>query len=221
MTKESIGNSKVLYAGCITNPSSALVLLHGRGATAESIMALASHLVIPKQCVVIAPQAIGNTWYPHRFLESQETNEPYLSIALGTIDVVFSHLHDHYQLDTDRVVLAGFSQGACVVSEYLKQRPRRYGGAAIMSGGLIGSDVEASLLVGNDSSLRHTPVYIGCDINDAHIPVARVLLTEKIVRHLGADVAVHLYEDLGHVVHADAFDFLSQCMQLLERVEAT
>lgn len=187
----------------------ALILVHGRGGSGEQMRAwLLEHMALPPELEVRAPQAPGGTWYPTRFIEPKAANEPHLSNALAVLEGVVRELDESDRISPEQVLFFGFSQGACLVSEYLKQDPRRYGGAIIASGGVIGSDEEA-LAPGGAGSLAETPVYLGCDRADAHIPESRVLTTEQILEKLGADVDMRLYEDLGHTVHPDALTFLS------------
>lgn len=186
----------------------ALILVHGRGATANGIREFVTgHVTLPDDLLIRAPQAPENVWYPLRFIEPKEKNEPHLSNSLGVLDGLVSDLEKE-GIPPEQVVFFGFSQGACLISEYLKQNPRRYGGAIIASGGVIGTDAEA-LAPGGAGSLANTPVYIGCDRADSHIPESRVVITEQILKKLGVDVEMHLYDALGHAVHPDAFAFLS------------
>lgn len=186
----------------------ALILVHGRGATAEGIRSfVTSHVSIPDDVLIFAPQAPGNAWYPHRFIEPKAANEPHLSLSLDTLDALVTEAQDQ-GIEPGHVTFFGFSQGACLISEYFKQNPRRYGGAVIASGGVIGTDEEAQA-PGGTGSLAGTPVYLGCDHNDAHIPESRVTLTERVLSEKGAEVEMHLYNGLGHAVHPDALAFLS------------
>lgn len=173
---------------------------------------LASRIELPDDLLVHAPQAPGGAWYPLRFLEPKEMNEPYLSDSLATLDEIVRELDEKEGILPEQIIFFGFSQGACLISEYLKQNPRQYGGAIIASGGVIGTDNEA-LALGGTGSLAKTPVYLGCDHNDPHIPEARVITTEQILGKLGAHVDMHLYDSLGHAVHPDALVFLAARLQ--------
>ncbi len=216
MIKEIINNIPIVRNDCATNPSTALILMHGRGANAEGIMSLLSHLEMPERCIVIAPKADNHTWYPNRFIAPQADNEPYLSKSLEVVSSLLLHLKSVYQLDTTHIILVGFSQGACLVAEYVKHQPRRYGGVVIMSGGVIGTDAEAAAVSLDEQSLNGTPIYIGCDKNDFHIPVERVLLTDNIMQKLGADTHLYIYENFGHAIHSDAISFLSARLQVID-----
>lgn len=206
---QTIFGGYTLHSFGSSAPDCVLLLLHGRGATAQSIMRLTERLGLPESCLVVAPQAPNNTWYPQRFMVAQSENEPYLSNAITMVDDVISNLEKTLQLTSKEVFLAGFSQGGCLVSEYLKQHPRQYRGAAIMSGGLIGTDEEVGSIV-SDSQLSQTPVYLGCDKVDDHIPANRVIVTGDVLTKLGATVSLRLYENIGHTVHPEAFEFISK-----------
>ncbi len=187
----------------------ALILVHGRGGSGEQMRAwLLEHVALPDDILVHAPQAPQSTWYPMRFVEPKEKNEPHLSNSLAVLGGLVRELDENEGISPEQILLFGFSQGACLIAEYLKQNPRRYGGAIIASGGVIGTDAEA-LAPGGPGSLAKTPVYLGCDRTDSHIPESRVVTTEQILNELGADVEKHLYDGLGHAVHPDALGFLS------------
>jgi predicted esterase len=162
----------------------------------------------------LAPEAPGQTWYPYRFVVPQEDNEPALTAALETIRQTIAYVEDTFSLDTSQIFLAGFSQGACLVAEYLKRMPTHYQGVAIMSGGLIGTDEEVmSILV--SGSLTQTPIYIGCDIADSYIPLERVRQTVTVLEQLGGAVSLHEYVGLGHTIHPDAPAFIIKRLSAL------
>ncbi len=187
----------------------ALILVHGRGGSGEQMRAwLTGQMALPDDLLVRAPQAPHNTWYPHRFIEPKAANEPHLANSLAVLGTLVRELDEKEGISPEQILFFGFSQGACLISEYLKQNPRRYGGAIIASGGVIGTDEEA-LTPGGAGSLAKTPVYLGCDRADSHIPESRVITTEQIFKKLGTDVDMHLYDGLGHAVHPDALAFLS------------
>lgn len=176
----------------------AVVLVHGRGATAEGILGLANEL--DREAVAYrAPQAAGQTWYPNSFLAPVATNEPGRSSGLERINDLVAEAAAA-GLPTERTILAGFSQGACLASEYVARHPRRYGGLAALSGGLIGASVEKTAYQGD---LAGTPALLGCSPDDPHIPAARVHETAAVLEELGASVDTRLYEGLGHAVNDD------------------
>jgi phospholipase/carboxylesterase len=117
--------------------SGAVILLHGRGGSAEDILPLATDPYLP-QLVYLAPQAAGNSWYPNSFLAPRGQNEPWLTSALGKVETTVQMAIDA-GISADRIVIAGFSQGACLATEFVASRPQRYAGLIAFSGGLIGS----------------------------------------------------------------------------------
>lgn len=176
----------------------AVVLVHGRGATAASILELAGEFD-HEGIAYLAPQAARRTWYPNSFLAPVETNEPGRSSGLARIDELVTDA-TAAGLPIERVVLCGFSQGACLVSEYVARTPRRYGGLAALSGGLIGESIDPGEY---DGDLEGTPAFLGCSDVDPHIPVERVRETTAVLDELGATVDERLYEGMGHTVNDD------------------
>jgi predicted esterase len=179
----------------------ALVMVHGRGATAADILTFAGELARPG-VAVLAPQAAGNTWYPASFLAPLAANEPDLSSALALLDAVVAQVAAA-GVPTERTVLLGFSQGACLVLDYAARHARRYGGLVGWSGGLIGPDDAPRDYAG---SLAGTPVFLGCSAADPYIPEARVALTASVLRRLGGAVIERIYPGLGHTVNQDELD---------------
>ncbi|CAN5776997.1 dienelactone hydrolase family protein [soil metagenome] len=173
-------------------------MVHGRGGSAEDILPLTREVGAPG-FAYLAPQAAGHTWYPYSFLMPVEQNEPYLSSALATIDRVLGQVAEA-GIPAGRTVLLGFSQGACLASEFVARNARCYGGLIVFSGGLIGSDVAARDYPG---SLDGTPVFIGCSDVDAHIPEKRVRETAAVFEHLGGDVDMRIYPGMGHNINQD------------------
>jgi predicted esterase len=185
----------------------AMVMIHGRGATAESILSLADELAQP-DFAYLAPQAAGNTWYPNRFLAPIASNEPYLSSALAMINEVLERLSEA-GISPEQAILLGFSQGACLALEFAARHARRYGGVAGLSGGLIGPDETARDYPG---SLADTPVFLGCSDVDFHIPKERVLHSADVFRGLGGEVTVKLYPNVGHTINQDELEAVRHMM---------
>lgn len=188
-----------------------MILLHGRGATAQSILSLADHLQHP-DFVYLAPQAAGNQWYPNRFMTPLADNEPYLSAALAVVDELVEQL-GQAKIPPEKIVLAGFSQGACLALEYAGRNARRYGGVVGFSGGLIGPP---GTIWEFDGSLDDTPVFLGCSDVDFHIPAFRVEETAEALRRLGGDVTMRLYPGMEHTVVEDELVF---ARGMIERVK--
>ncbi len=157
-----------------------MVLLHGRGASARDILMLASAFE-REEVAYLAPQAAGAEWYPLRFIEPTARNEPHLSAALAVVDDLVADIAAA-GLPAERTVILGFSQGACLATEYAARRPRRYGGVVGLSGGLFGSDGE---ITAHSGDLQGTPVILGCSDTDAHIPLKRVEATASVLSALG------------------------------------
>lgn len=190
----------------------ALVMVHGRGAIAESILGLLAELV-SDDLHVVAPQADSNTWYPYSFLEDISSNEPYISSALATMDEVTERII-HAGIPAERICFLGFSQGACLASEYVARRPRRYGGLFALSGGLIGPPGTPRDYPG---SLSGTPAFFGCSDQDIHIPKERVTESAETLESMGAEVTCRLYPGMGHRVDKDEIDFINQILQNVGR----
>lgn len=191
--------------------SAAMILLHGRGATAGGILSLAAELAHPG-FAFLAPQASGNTWYPYSFLAPIEQNEPYLSAALDTVAALLERLAGA-GLPAGRTILLGFSQGACLALEFAARHARRYGGLAGLSGGLIGPEGTPRDYPG---SLAGTPVFLGCSDVDPHIPRERVLESARVLERLGGRVTHRLYPGMGHGVNQDELDEVRSMMAGLE-----
>jgi len=192
----------------IGSAPAAMLMVHGRGATADDILTIAHQLAQPG-FAYFAPQAAGNTWYPNRFLVPLEDNEPWLSSALKFVGEVFSDIVNA-GIPAERVILLGFSQGACLALEYTARKARRYGGLVGLSGALIGPDDTARDYPG---SLDGTPVFLGCSDVDFHVPKERVDQTADVLRKLGGQVTERLYPDMGHTVNQDEIDFVRGMMQ--------
>jgi predicted esterase len=188
----------------------ALLMVHGRGASAQDILSLAMEVDQPG-FAYLAPQATGGAWYPYSFLEPVERNEPWLSSALSQLDQLARHI-ERAGVPPERVILIGFSQGACLALEFAARNSRRYGGLVGFSGGLIGAQIDHSRYNGN---LEGTPVFLGCSDVDPHIPEQRVKETAKVLQQLGGEVNTKIYPGLGHTVNQDELDHLSEMMDKL------
>jgi phospholipase/carboxylesterase len=186
------------FGAPLARAKGAVVMLHGRGATADSMLSLAEVFAYPDMAY-LAPQAPGNTWYPHSFLAPLEQNEPALSRALATVDAVVVGVLDQ-GFDAGRVVLLGFSQGGCLVLEYSARHARRYGAVIGLSAGLIGPDGTPRDYAG---SLAGTPVFLGCSDADWHIPLRRVQESTRVLGGLGAEVTERIYRGMGHTINDD------------------
>ncbi len=193
----------VIHTGAkLEDAHAAMILVHGRGASAQSILGLSQELY-HESIAYLAPQAAGHTWYPYSFLAPVAQNEPGITSGLRAIgDLVNLILAGGIPLE--RIILGGFSQGACLTSEYAVRNPKRYGGLLIFSGGVIGP---LGMPLSAEGSLAGTPVFIGCSEADAHIPVERVHETAEIFTQMGADVTKSIYPaEMGHTIIPDEID---------------
>lgn len=198
------GVQPIRFAGEPLNSAQVAVLMvHGRGARAEDILTLAPPLEMPG-VAFLAPQAAGNVWYPNRFMESIESNEPWLSSALAFVGRVIGTIAEA-GIPAERTLLLGFSQGACLILEYAARNAQRYGGLAGLSGGLIGPDGTPRDYPG---SLDGTPVFLGCSDVDFHIPKERVDTSADVFRRLGGEVTERLYPNMDHMVNEDEIEFV-------------
>ena len=182
----------------LAEAKAAMILVHGRGATAPSILELAEALPHP-DIAYLAPQAAGNVWYPYSFLAPINQNEPYLSSALQALADVLAQIHAA-GIANDRIIIGGFSQGACLASEFVARNAARYGGLLVFSGGLIGPPGTPRDYAGD---LAGMPAFLGCSNVDAHIPEARVHETATVLRAMGAQVNEQIYADMGHTIIQD------------------
>lgn len=176
----------------------AMVIAHGRGATANGIITLSGDLDIPG-VTYLAPQAAGRTWYPHSFTAPVNENEPSFSSGLALVDSLVDRVLET-ELTPANLVLCGFSQGACLIGEYAARNTRDYGGIALLSGGLVGPDGTEFVYEG---SLKNVPVFIGCSDDDPHIPLKRVEETAMVFEALGAAVDKRIYSGMGHGINED------------------
>lgn len=197
----------VLSAGVpLDQAKAAMIMLHQRGATAESILSLMDYLP-QSDFAYLAPQAAGYTWYPYSFLAPVEQNEPYLSSALAAVDEVVQQVIAA-GIPSERIILLGFSQGACLALEYAARHPQLYGGIIGFSGGLIGSVLRSDI----SGSFEQTPVFLGCSDMDSHVPAVRVNESAAVFQRLNADVTKRFYPQMGHTINQDELTFTENLM---------
>ncbi len=204
-------NQPVRFAGMdLSQARGAMVMLHGRGATAESILTLVPALGAA-DFAYLAPQAGGNSWWPQSFLAPIPQNEPGISSAMQAVEDVLARV-EAAGVPADRTILLGFSQGACLAAEFAARHARRYGGVAGLSGGLIGPNGTPRDYAG---SLDGTPVFLGCSDVDSHIPAERVRLSAEVLERLGGEVTMRLYPGMGHTIIEDELDAVRTMMALV------
>ncbi|NID11741.1 alpha/beta hydrolase [Fibrivirga algicola] len=182
-----------------------MVMVHGRVGSARDILSLSQYLK-GDDMAFVAPQATDSTWYPYSFLQPTERNEPYLSSALTTLEMIRARLQADYNVKLPQLYWLGFSQGACLTLEFLARNPAVYGGIFGLSGGVIGPDTTPRDYPG---TFGGTPVVLGCSDPDAHIPKARVLETEAIYTRMGATVQTRIYKNGGHTINEDELSLVN------------
>lgn len=201
-------NGAVYHAGTpLEEAKAAVVMVHGRGATAESILQLANEFGV-EGVAYLAPQATNYTWYPQSFLAPIEANEPGISSGIQAVLDVVKHIEEA-GIPTEKIMLLGFSQGACLSLEFAARNARRYGGVFGLSGGLIGPDGTSRDYTG---SLEDTPVFLGCSDIDSHIPLQRVKHSTEVLQELGGDVTERIYPGMGHTINQDEIAFVKEIM---------
>lgn len=206
-------NQPIEIAGVpLEQAEAAMVMIHGRGATAASILTLADAFNAP-DVAYLAPQAAGNAWYPQRFIEPVARNEPWLTSALAVVGQVVARIAAA-GISAERTLLLGFSQGACLALEFAARNPHRYGGVLGLSGALIENGNQPRSYEG---SLAGTPIFLGCSTTDFHIPRERVEHSADVLRSLGADVTLKLYPNMEHTVIPDEIVYVQRIIDGVNR----
>ncbi len=180
--------------------SKAMILLHGRGSTAENILSL-GNVFCDESFYIAAPQAANQTWYPHSFLVEESLNEPWLSSAVEVVKRLIDETSKH--IPRERIYIMGFSQGACLALEVTARFAAKYGGVAAFSGGLIGKSIDEKKYHGD---FEKTKVFIGVSDHDPHIPLERTEESKRILEKFGAEVTLKVYRGTDHTVRQDEID---------------
>lgn len=190
--------ARIVRAGKdLSEARGALVLLHGRGGSAQDILGLGAALNL-EDIALLAPQAAGHTWYPYSFLAPREQNEPNLSSALETVARTVA-LATEAGIPAERIAIAGFSQGACLTTEFAARHPKRYAALLAFTGGLIGDALDAEY----PGDLAGTPTLLSSGDPDPHVPWSRVEESAKILSGMGAKVTMQRDPGRPHTVTAD------------------
>ena len=193
---------KIIIAGKkITEAKKALVMIHGRGGTAEDILSLAAHLAV-KDFALLAPQATNNSWYPLSFLAKPADNEPWLSSALDILHATVAEIEES-GIAKENIYFLGFSQGACLTLEFVTRNATAYGGVVAFTGGLIGDKIYSGNYKGDFAG---TPVFTGTSNPDPHVPVERVYASSNILRQMNAVVTEKVYDNMGHTITMDEIE---------------
>jgi predicted esterase len=189
----------IVQAGQRLGTSPAVVIMvHGRNAAPENILDLVPHLARPN-VTYLAPAAGGRTWYPYSFMAEIATNEPGLSSALRMLEGLVARV-EQAGVPKSRIVMLGFSQGACLTSEFAVRHAARFGGFAIFTGGAIGP---AGTTWNYPGTFAGTPIFMGCSDRDMHVPESRVRETAAMFTRMGANVDTRIYPGMGHLVNDD------------------
>jgi phospholipase/carboxylesterase len=179
----------------LAGAAAAIVLLHGRGASAEDILGLAGEMY-DERFAYLAPQAADHRWYPFSFMAPIAENEPWLSSALAKVGAVVE-LAVNAGIPLERIFVCGFSQGACLATEYIARHPARYGGLVAFTGGLIGP---AGADLHHAGDLAEMPALFSSGDPDPHVPWSRVLESAKQFTAMGAEVETKRHADRPHTV---------------------
>lgn len=200
-------NKVLAYGRPLAEAKTAMLMMHGRGASAEDILTIADALAVD-DIAYIAPQAVGNVWYPVPYSQPVAKNEPQLTNTFGLMTQLLERIRAA-GVAPERTFLLGFSQGACLSMEYaarhLANQPQRFGGVFALSGVLIENGDQPRDYSG---SLISTPVFVGCSDVDTFFPVERVHRSVQVLQGLGAQVTERIYPGMGHTVNDDELDFV-------------
>ncbi len=179
----------------------AMIMVHGRGGTPHSILEIAKLLPV-QNFALLAPAANMSTWYPNSFMAPTDSNEPGLSTGLEVIREIVQDALDA-GIPRENLYFLGFSQGACLTSEFLARHAGRYGGAFILSGGVIGPEVDRSRYQGDFDGM---PILMGCSDVDSHVPLHRVNESQQVFEEMGADVDKRIYPNAPHSIFKDEIE---------------
>ena len=199
----------------LEDASKVLIMIHGRGASAEDILTLADHFEV-NDFALIAPQATNHTWYPYSFLAPPSENEPWLSSALSLLKDILNELIAK-GVRSENIFFLGFSQGACLTLEFVTRNAEKYGGIAAFTGGLIGDKINPENYSGDFSG---TPVFIGSSDPDPHVPVGRVNESAEILEKMNALVTKKIYKNMGHNINQDELSTVNKMIFAKEALQS-
>ena len=189
----------------LAKDSKVLIMLHGRGGSAEDILSLSSHLHV-NNFTLMAPQATNNTWYPYSFLAPPSQNEPWLSSALNVLKELLDDLRSK-EILPESIYFLGFSQGACLTLEFVTRNANKYGGVVAFTGGLIGDKICNENYKGD---FQNTPIFIGTSNPDPHVPVERVYATTNILKNMNADDFEKVYNNMVNTINQDEIELANK-----------
>jgi phospholipase/carboxylesterase len=183
----------------------AIIVLHGRGATAESILSLTSYLDLA-DFSVFAPQAAQRTWYPYGFMASDEGNLSALNSSLQQVSLLFQFLIENGKVP-EQIYVMGFSQGACLSLEFTARNAQKFGGVIAFTGGLIGERLEEKKYKGD---FQGTPILLSSSAHDMHVPAQRIHDSAQLLQKMGAEVSLSLFEDELHTIRPEELTWVNQ-----------
>jgi phospholipase/carboxylesterase len=197
--------SEIISAGLpVDQASKVAILIHGRGASASGILTLRDHLNLD-DFAVLAPEAVGNSWYPYSFMAPEESNEPAYSLAIQQLRDITDDLYNT-GFTSEQIYLIGFSQGACLSLEFSARFAKKYGGVIAFTGGLIGQKIQSEKYSG---SFEQTPVFIGSSKQDFHVPLERIKLSAELLVDMEANVKTLIFEDSDHTIRKEETDWVN------------
>lgn len=189
----------------LTDAKKVLIMIHGRGGSAEDILSLANHLHV-KDFALLALEANNNSWYPYSFMAPPSQNEPWLSSALSLLKEIVNDVTAQ-GIAEENIYFTGFSQGACLTLEFVARNATKFGGVAAFTGGLIGDKIYQENYKGD---FNNTPIFIGSSNPDPHVPVERVNATTNILKGMNASVTEKIYENMGHTITQDEIELANK-----------
>jgi len=198
-------NNIIRKGPAIQEADKVAILIHGRGASAASILSLADHLNL-NGFALMAPEAEGNTWYPYSFMAPDQQNEPAFSKAIGMIDALVKDCLKE-GIPSENIYFIGFSQGACLTLEYTAQNALQYGGVIAFTGGLIGQTLSKDKYKGD---FAKTPIFIGSSERDMHVPLSRIEESVNLLKEMGADVKMMIFKDTQHTIRQEEIDWVNK-----------
>lgn len=198
--------TKVKTAGVpLAKAKKAAILIHGRGASAESILSLAKYLKLD-EFALLAPEAAGGTWYPYSFMASDESNKTALEVSLKTVGDVWAQLVEA-GISSENIVLIGFSQGACLGLEFAARHAQKFMGVVAFTGGLIGETIREEKYSGD---FRRAKIFIGSSERDFHVPLSRIKESETLLGRMGAQVKLLTFKDTHHTIRQEEIDWVNE-----------
>lgn len=193
----------------LSESKKAILLLHGRGATAESILSLADYLALA-DFSIFAPQAAQRTWYPYGFMASDEGNLSALNSSLQQVSLLFQFLIENGKAP-DQIYVMGFSQGACLSLEFAARNGQKLGGVVAFTGGLIGEKLEEKKYIGD---FQGTPILLSSSAHDMHVPAQRINDSAQLLQRMGAEVSLKFFEDELHTIRPEELTWVNQMLFL-------